>query len=204
MVLRLAPPSRLLIVARGAGVAADVLSGDRHASLSKRPVVNEVEEARSRACVCEIEHNARDRQRGHCYADPEPISSPFFRRRRFCVSIWSFLLRHSDWTLSLVNFAGARDVDHKIHDPKLEIETCLPLRLVKKCDGKLAGHLPRWARALRIGALEIWINPSNGWSSSRIRKIAPDTDTAASNSAAMAMELPRREQAPAKEDDRKP
>ena len=131
MVLRLAPPSRLLTVARGADVAADVLRGDRHASLSKRPVVNEVEEARSRACVCEIEHNARDRQRGDCYADPEPISSPFFRRRRFCVSIWSFLLRHSDWTLSLVNFAGARDVDHKIHDPKLEIETCLPFGLLK-------------------------------------------------------------------------
>jgi hypothetical protein len=37
-----------------------------------------------------------------------------------------------------------------------------------------------------MGALEIWINPSNGWSSSRIRKIAPDTDTAASKSAAMA------------------
>src|SRR5580765_5700622 len=55
---------------------------------------------------------------------------------------------------------------------------------------EFVGHLPRWARALRIGVLEMWINPSNGWSSSRIRKIAPDTDTAASNSAAMAMELP--------------
>src|SRR4030095_1697687 len=53
----------------------------------------------------------------------------------------------------------------------------------------LVDHLPRWDSALRIGRLDIWINPSKGGSSSRIRKIAPDTDTAASNSAAIAMEL---------------
>ena len=118
MVLRLAPPSRLLIVARRAGVAADVLSGHWHASLSKRSVVNE-EGARLKVCIGEIEHNARDRQHDDGYADPEQISSPFIRRQRLCVSISGFLLRHSDLTLSLVNFACALGVDHKIHDPKL-------------------------------------------------------------------------------------
>jgi hypothetical protein len=36
-----------------------------------------------------------------------------------------------------------------------------------------------------MGFLEIWITPSNGVSSSRIKKIAPDTDSAASISAIM-------------------
>ena len=51
------------------------------------------------------------------------------------------------------------------------------------------GYWPRCARAFRIGALEMWITPSNGWSSSRIRKIAPDTDSAANNSEVMAIVL---------------
>ena len=37
-----------------------------------------------------------------------------------------------------------------------------------------------------MGRLEIWIKPSNGWSSSRLRKIAPDTDAAAMNGEALA------------------
>jgi hypothetical protein len=43
------------------------------------------------------------------------------------------------------------------------------------------------SRALWLGWLEIWINPLNGWSSSRIRKTEPDTDNVATNSAATAV-----------------
>src|SRR2546430_2103363 len=48
-------------------------------------------------------------------------------------------------------------------------------------------YLPRCARALRSVALEICIRPSNGVYISRIKKIAPDTDSAQTNNVAIAV-----------------
>src|SRR5262245_11314944 len=50
-------------------------------------------------------------------------------------------------------------------------------------------YCPRYASALRSGALESRISPSNGWSSSRIRKIAPDTESAQTNRVASTVAL---------------
>jgi hypothetical protein len=45
---------------------------------------------------------------------------------------------------------------------------------------KTCGYWPRCVRAARSGALEISISPPNGVYISKIKKIAPETDNAAS------------------------
>src|SRR5262245_37543256 len=50
---------------------------------------------------------------------------------------------------------------------------------------KRTGYWPSCARALRSGSLDTCIRPSNGWSSSRIMKMAPDTDSAQTNNVAI-------------------
>ena len=50
-------------------------------------------------------------------------------------------------------------------------------------------YLVNWLRALSIGWLEIRISPLKGWSSSRIRKIAPDTARAETVNAKMVVVL---------------
>src|SRR5215472_6296359 len=45
-------------------------------------------------------------------------------------------------------------------------------------------YWPRWARALRNGALDTRMTPANGRASSRIRKIAPATESAQTPSVA--------------------
>src|SRR5438034_4136704 len=50
-------------------------------------------------------------------------------------------------------------------------------------------HFPSWCKALSIGWLEIRIRPPKGWSSSRIRKMAPETARAETIKARMAVAL---------------
>src|SRR5260370_31318581 len=50
-------------------------------------------------------------------------------------------------------------------------------------------QFPIWCKALSIGWLEMRITPPKGWSSSRIRKIAPETASAETIKARMAVAL---------------
>src|ERR1700730_4996092 len=61
-------------------------------------------------------------------------------------------------------------------------------RVLKSCVG-FACYWPRCARALRSGVLEICISPSKGVYISRIKKIAPETDSAQTNKVAIVVAL---------------
>src|ERR1700730_9505154 len=61
-------------------------------------------------------------------------------------------------------------------------------RIVRLCV-VFSRYWPRCARALRSGALEICISPSKGLYISRIKNIAPETDSAQTNKVAIAVAL---------------
>src|SRR5262245_16474027 len=74
--------------------------------------------------------------------------------------------------------AAREDQEHARHREASEKWGLLP-------HGHRPGYWLKWARASRIGALERWSSPRKGRSISRIRKIAPATEKAQTNRAAI-------------------
>ena len=88
-----------------------------------------------------------------------------------------------DARLVVEHFAGKRGL-------KNSTRPC-SVGLFKRAKKQVLGavYFPRWLRAISMALLEIWIRPSSGWFSSRIKKIAPETEMAETINAAVAVGL---------------